>query len=599
MGNQRRKDSSGTVPVVPRTKRDFPVPSTANEESGGAAGGRLGYTTGACAAAAAKAAVQVLLEGAELRTVEIPFPRGERHALPLVFARRKGHGAEAAVRKDAGDDPDITHEALVVVFVEWTERDDVVFAAGEGVGTVTKKGLTVPPGEPAINPGPRKMICKAVRELTHRPVRITVSIPGGREMAAQTYNPRLGIVEGLSVLGTTGRVRPFSCQALRCALVCELDVAASAGVTAPVLVPGHIGEHSARRHLSTSGEQVVEVGNEWGFVLERIPRYPFSAALLWGHPGKLAKLADEQWDTHSSRSTSAVETVRRVARDRLSLELAEETTTEGLFAALDEMERTALADAVCAAVVEAVRRKSGGAIRISAALANMEGDVLGTHGDLARWLRAGKSKLTIVGCGPGSPDYLTEAGRRAIARAKVLVGAARLLDLHATPAHERIHVGSDIEGVLAAIAARGGEDAIAVLVSGDPGLCSLATPVLRRFGAGACEVIPGVSSVQLAFARVGVDWLDARIVSAHKGIPNIAPGDLATSDKIAILGGPRHTQGWIADLADALGGGRSLVVCEDLSMETEKVRRVSSSEFRQLDLSSRTIVLLLKEDHQM
>lgn len=206
------------------------------------------------------------------------------------------------------------------------------------------------------------------------------------------------------------------------------------------------------------------------------------------------------------------------------------------------------------------------------------------------------SKLTIVGCGPGSPDYLTEAGRRAIARAEVLAGAPHLLDVYATPGHDCIRGCSPIEELLAAIAERRKQETIAVLVSGDPGLCSLATLVLRRFGPDACEVIPGVSSVQLAFARLGVDWLDARIVSAHKDIPDLAPQDLAVYDKIIILAGHKQSQQWIADLADALGNERSLVVCEDLSQQSESIRCVAIPEFRALQLSTRTIVLLLKKD---
>lgn len=347
---------------------------------------RLGYTTGACAAAAARAALLCLLgNAAQPGEVEIPFPGGERHSLPVAFAGRKGRGAEAAVRKDAGDDPDITNGSLVLALVEWGQAEDVVFAAGDGVGTVTKKGLSVPPGEPAINPGPRKMIRDAVRELTDRPVQITISIPGGRELAGKTFNPRLGILNGLSILGTTGRVRPFSCKAMKCSLVCELNVAMAAGVTAPVLVPGHIGERSARRHLTVTAEQVIEVGNEWGFLIERLPRYPFPQALLWGHPGKLAKLAAGLWDTHSSRSRSAIEVVQRMGGTFHSLDPAAPPTTEGLFATLDQVERNHLGEALSAAIARAAEKKTGGACRISVVLVNMEGDVLGAHGDLSLW----------------------------------------------------------------------------------------------------------------------------------------------------------------------------------------------------------------------
>lgn len=348
--------------------------------------GRLGYTTGACAAAAAHAALRRLMGNEEpFKSVEIPFPNGERHSFPVAFVGTGDDGVEAAVRKDAGDDPDITNGSLISALVEWREGNDVVFAAGDGVGTVTRKGLSVPPGEPAINPVPRKMIRDALRELTARNVRVTLSIPGGREMARKTYNPRLGIVNGLSILGTTGRVRPFSCQAMRCALVCELDVARAAGVTAPVLVPGHIGERSAQTHLILTAEQLIEVGNEWGFLLELLPRYSFRQSLLWGHPGKLAKLAAGQWDTHSSRSSSAIEGLRRLNGTFHGIDPCEYSTTEGFFAALDQTERTRTAEELSASIARAAEEKTGGEVKISVVLVNMEGNVLGAHGDLSRW----------------------------------------------------------------------------------------------------------------------------------------------------------------------------------------------------------------------
>jgi precorrin-6y C5,15-methyltransferase (decarboxylating) CbiE subunit len=210
-------------------------------------------------------------------------------------------------------------------------------------------------------------------------------------------------------------------------------------------------------------------------------------------------------------------------------------------------------------------------------------------------------KLMIVGCGPGAPEYLTHAGRHAIDGASVLAGAPDLLGRFAAPHHGRICFGSDgglnLEGMLAAIEACRQTERIAVLVSGDPGISSLARPVLRRFGNAACRVIPGVSSVQLAFARLGLDWTDARIVSAHKGIPDLSAGDIAPFRVVAILGGHRRAQAWIADLAEDSGDGRALVMCEDLSLPGEKINRISIDEFRRTSISTRTVVLLIKEEY--
>lgn len=342
---------------------------------------REGFTTGACAAAAAKASVMALLKDQEVpNTVDIPFPSGDRFSFPIEWGRRHEEFVEAAVRKDAGDDPDITHAALVVARVAFCEGDAIVFEAGEGVGQVTKQGLSVQPGEPAINPGPRNMIRAAIREVTDRGVCVTISIPGGEELAKQTFNPRLGIIGGLSILGTTGRVRPFSCQAIRCSVACELDVARAAGITHPVLVPGHIGERSARRHLKLADDQLIEVGNEWGFVLEGLPKYSFEHVLLWGHPGKLAKLAGEEWDTHSSRSASPVEIVKRLGL-MPHLE-AEPVTMEGLFEMLKPDDQQKLATELGGAISRAATQKCGQCCRVSVGLVNMAGELLGSYTNL-------------------------------------------------------------------------------------------------------------------------------------------------------------------------------------------------------------------------
>ncbi|MEI6645224.1 MAG: cobalt-precorrin-5B (C(1))-methyltransferase CbiD [bacterium] len=349
---------------------------------------REGFTTGACAAAAVKASLMTWVD-ADVRadSVDIPFPSGERFSFPIEWINRCDRYAEAAVRKDAGDDPDITQGVLIVARVAWCAGHDIVFEAGAGVGRVTKPGLSIPPGEPAINPGPRNMMRAAIREVSDRGVCVTVSIPGGEELANKTFNPRLGIVGGLSVLGTTGRVRPFSCQAIRCSVACELDVAKAAGITHPVLVPGHIGERSARRHLKLSEDQLIEVGNEWGFVLEGLLKYNFEHVLLWGHPGKLAKLAGEEWDTHSSRSRSAIEIIREYLQCGADIRVCanEAVTAEGFFEQLEEFTQKSIANRLSQVIAEAAQSTYVGCGRLSVALVNLAGDLLGSYGGLEKW----------------------------------------------------------------------------------------------------------------------------------------------------------------------------------------------------------------------
>jgi len=204
--------------------------------------------------------------------------------------------------------------------------------------------------------------------------------------------------------------------------------------------------------------------------------------------------------------------------------------------------------------------------------------------------------VIIAGCGPGSPDYLTPAVLKAVSRAEVLVGASRLLDLFPGHRAEKIVVGADIEKSLGEIDARRGSRQIVVLVTGDPGLCSLARPILKRFGRKACGVIPGISSVQVAFARVGIDWLDARIIDAHGENPDLNPESLMNDGKIAVFAGRSEAIRWVAEIVKAIGKGRRIYLCENLTLENEEIRQVQPDDLEKIKASSRSIILIIKEE---
>ena len=204
--------------------------------------------------------------------------------------------------------------------------------------------------------------------------------------------------------------------------------------------------------------------------------------------------------------------------------------------------------------------------------------------------------ITIVGCGPGALDHLPPVAHRAIAEADVLVGAGRLLALFPTMTAERIVVGANIPQLLDQMALRVGRVNIAVLVSGDPGVCSLAQPVIQRFGRENCRVIPGISSVQVAFARLGLDWFGARLLSAHERIPELDTADLRMQDKIAVLAGNAATTPWIAALAARLAGTHAVFVCQDLTLPEEQVRSLSPAELAASTLPSRTVVLFVRKE---
>ncbi|MGZ9810684.1 cobalt-precorrin-5B (C(1))-methyltransferase [Pseudoroseicyclus sp. H15] len=267
---------------------------------------RRGWTTGACATAAVKAALMRLWGGAFPAEVSVLLPKGERPAFALAH-RQAGEGwAEAGIVKDAGDDPDVTHGALIIARVA-ASAGGVTFHAGEGVGMVTKPGLPIPPGEPAINPVPRKMMEEAVAEMAAEygqppDIAITISVPGGAEIAARTWNPRLGITGGLSILGTTGVVRPFSCAAWIASIHRGVDVAVATGTPHVAGCTGATSERVVQQHYGLPDHAMLDMGDFAGGLVKYLRRHPVPRLTIGGGIGKLAKLAQGAVDLHSSRS---------------------------------------------------------------------------------------------------------------------------------------------------------------------------------------------------------------------------------------------------------------------------------------------------------
>lgn len=269
---------------------------------------RRGWTTGACATAAVRAAFEALLTGEFPDPVTIALPRGEQPRFELARKELGDGTATAGVIKDAGDDPDVTHRALVLATVRHGEAGGgVTFRAGEGVGTVTLAGLPVPPGEPAINPAPRAMMREVIAEVAAAhgapaDVEITIAIPGGAELAAKTWNPRLGIAGGLSVLGTTGIVVPYSCSAWIQSIHSGIDVARANGLTHVAGATGNTSEAAVAARYGLPLEALLDMGDFAGGMLKYLRRHPVPRVTIAGGFAKLVKLAQGHMDLHSSRS---------------------------------------------------------------------------------------------------------------------------------------------------------------------------------------------------------------------------------------------------------------------------------------------------------
>jgi cobalt-precorrin-5B (C1)-methyltransferase len=270
---------------------------------------RKGWTTGTCATAAAKAAYTALLTGVFPDPVEVALPGGQHPAFALAKTDIDMRSATAGVVKDAGDDPDVTHGALVLATVRRAAAGSgVTFSAGDGVGTVTRAGLPLPPGEPAINPVPRQMIHQALDEVATEhgvacDVNVEVGIPKGKDLAAKTLNGRLGIVGGLSILGTTGIVIPYSCAAWIHSIHRGVDVARAAGLDHIAASTGSTSEQAVQALYGLPETALIDMGDFVGGTLKYVKTHPVRRVTIAGGVAKMTKLAQGLLDLHSKRGS--------------------------------------------------------------------------------------------------------------------------------------------------------------------------------------------------------------------------------------------------------------------------------------------------------
>ena len=377
---------------------------------------RRGYTTGTCAAAAAKAAAAMLFSGKEVREVQLTVPAGETLLLEIADISADADGVRCGVVKDAGDDPDVTSGMKVYAAVRRIPGDRTVIEGGEGVGRVTKPGLDQPPGSAAINSVPRRMIEHAVEEEKHRfgengGIEVVISIPGGEEIAKRTLNPALGIEGGLSILGTSGIVEPMSEKALIDTIAVMIRQRLALGDKVLVLAPGNYGLAFLRENYGVSAEHIIKISNYVGesfdIVVREICRQSgrqkicsrsgedhFSGAkqhvpavLFAGHIGKLVKVAGGIMNTHSAVADRRMEILAEHAQRcgagaEVLREIGDCVTTE---AALDVLDRAGILEPVTEGVVQGVKeqidKRTGGALQVEVIMfSSVRGELAQTAG---------------------------------------------------------------------------------------------------------------------------------------------------------------------------------------------------------------------------
>lgn len=349
---------------------------------------RTGYTTGSCAAAAAKAAVCMLLSGEVIQQVRLMTPKGVELDLEVEQIQRRQHGVRCAVRKDSGDDPDVTNGIYVYAEVRKEPEPGIYLDGGEGIGRITKKGLEQPVGAAAINRVPRQMILEAVKEQSIRygyqgGFSVIISAPEGKKLAAKTFNPRLGIENGISILGTSGIVEPMSEKALTDTIFLEMKMLKENGIDRCCVVPGNYGRDFLAEQLGVDTDQAVKCSNYIGETIDAAVNLEMRSLLLIGHIGKLIKVAAGVMNTHSRQADCRMEVLAAyAAAEGASAECVQAilsciTTTE----ALELLKEKGILSGVMERVMERIdfhlRHRAGGSLQVEAIVFSTEDGILG------------------------------------------------------------------------------------------------------------------------------------------------------------------------------------------------------------------------------
>jgi len=349
---------------------------------------RHGYTTGACATAATKAALLSLITGKTIERVEIFIPAGEYVTFEIVECTLHKDKATCGVIKDGGDDPDATHGALILSTVEWMEDEGIKLSGGKGVGKVTKPGLQIPVGEAAINPVPPNMIKETVQELAEkfeicRGVAVTISVPDGEEIAKKTLNSRLGIIGGISILGTRGIVVPFSSSAYMASSVQYIKVARANLCDHVVITTGGRSEKYAMSLFPNFPEEAfIEMGDFVGFTLKQCKRQGVKTVTMVGMMGKYSKIAKGDMMVHAKGSKVDFTFLADVAKmsgapEHIVEEIKGANTASQVGDMMVGIGNFTFFENICRLCNEAAHKEIGGGMNIETVLFTLNGEFLG------------------------------------------------------------------------------------------------------------------------------------------------------------------------------------------------------------------------------
>lgn len=344
---------------------------------------KKGFTTGTCAQAASKGAAFMLTTKKLISEVTVNVPSGDKLVLKLINQKIKNNSASCAIIKDSGDDPDITNGTKIYAEVRFSSKKGIKITGGKGVGKVTKPGLAIEIGEYAINPVPRMMINREVMAFLPKDkgLEVIISVPKGKELAKRTFNPRLGIVEGISIIGTSGIVLPKSLDAYKASLSLQLDVLKAQGYKKAVLVLGYVGEKFAREVLKADEDSIIKIGDHVGFMLKECQKKKIKDVLLIGHIGKLVKIARGQFNTHSKFGDNRVDTIADYAKacgakKVIIDELLKQATAEATIDILKKNKLTKVFPELSERIAASINEYLGISANVKCMLLSLKGEVL-------------------------------------------------------------------------------------------------------------------------------------------------------------------------------------------------------------------------------
>ncbi len=356
----------------------------------------VAYTTGTYTTGAVKAALLALLRGERSRSVTVRLPLGGVATIPVRSVTVNNRFARSSVVKISCEKKDVTHNLEITVTASLRKDRKIVIRAGRGIGVVKKKGLCVPPGSPAINPTPRRMIEETVRELTDSGVELVISAPGGEQIARRTWNPKVGIEGGISIIGTTGVMKPSSASAFKASILAQLDVLRAEGVREIIITPGNIGEQAVVGLLPERAlkERVIQAGDYLGFALKEASKR-VERIVVAGHPAKLAKPVEGYFQTHHTRSPHAKNIVLKFLKPRISpttfARLEKLPTVEGIVQVLKKESALGHLCELAELIEQSIKHHLATESAVPVLLFDMEKSLIGLSRSAGVWMEEGST----------------------------------------------------------------------------------------------------------------------------------------------------------------------------------------------------------------